>query len=260
MERHNLFVVHSWDEAGTYTRMNELLAGHDAGVANYSVPPWKAVPGPDDVVLASIDRRIQTASAVVVLNTPGLHRRPTSGYEMHRSVEMGKRIVVLQPHGAFDQSIPQVLDGNIYRVSSWRGDVLGRAIRGEYPYDGRVFDVAEVVDRRELVGGIAALVGIGSFLVIGATLSRRKELADELAAIGIRLDWTGSEVASVAGPALGGALVAGVLTALVTRDAKSAAMAAMAGGAAGAAYGLVGVYRSRLLGTQRLQVLTLEPE
>ena len=258
--RHNLFVVHSWDEVGAYTRMKELLSSHESGLADYSVPPWKALEGPADVVAASLDSRIQTASAVVVMNTPGLHRRPTSTYEMQRSVEMGKRIIVLQPHGAFDHPIPQVLDGSIYRVASWRGDVLGRAIRGEYPHDGRVFDIAEVAERRTLVGGVAAVLGVASFLVAGATVGRLKALSDELAARGMRLDWTGAETAQVLGPAVGGAIVAGLLTALITRDAKSAGLAALAGAGAGATYGLVTVYRARLVGTKNLRTITLEME
>lgn len=260
MARHNLFVIHSWDEAPSYARMSDLLALRESGLADYSLPPWKAVPGSDDTVQSSIDRRIQTASAVVVLNTPGLHKRPTSSYEMQRSVEMEKRIIVLQPHGAFDQPIPEVLDGHIYRVSSWRSDVLGHAIRGDYGQDTRVFDIAEVADRRVLVAGIAALVGVGSFAVVGATAGLLNRLANELAAVGVRLDWTGGEVEQVVRPIVIGAGIAALATAIITRDAKSAGLAALAGGAAGAAYGLVQVYRARLLGTRDIRVLTLEAE
>ncbi|MCK6517359.1 TIR domain-containing protein [Myxococcota bacterium] len=260
MQRHNLFIIHSWDEAHSYARMSEMLAQRDSGLADYSVPPWKAIPGPDDEVESSIIRRIQTASSVVVLNTPGLHDRPMSAFEMEQAVAMGKRIVVLQPHGALDQPIPRVLDGQYYRVSGWRSDGLGRAIRGEYPQDGRVFDIAEVAERRQLVGGIAALAGVGSFLVIGATLQNLKALEADLAASQVKLAWTKAETVQVVEPAMGGAVIGGLLAAIFTGDTKSVTMGVLAGASMGAAYGLTKVYQARLLGTQHLRVLTLEAE
>lgn len=258
MSRSNVFVIHSWEEADAYARMKELLAARESGLADFSVPPWKALPGPDDEIAASIDNRIQRASAVVVLNTPQLHHREWSSYEMTRAVEMNKRIVVLQPHGEFEQSIPQVLDGNVYRVAPWRSDVLGRAIRGEYPQDGRVFDISEVLERRELVKLAAGTVGFVSLLVAVKTAAEMKRLTEELAKNGMQLAWTNAEIAQVAIPALAVGFATMTLTALFTRDAKSALMAGVAGATAGATYGLLNVHRARVLGTKQLRVLTVE--
>ena len=257
--RYNLFTIHGWDNAERYSRMVDLVRSRESGLADYSVPPWKALPGDEDQVAEGIKDRMQTASAIVVLNSPGLHRRPWSLYEMQLAVGMGKRIVVLQPHGHFEHPIPEVLDGHVYRVSPWRGDVLGRAIRGEYPYDHRVFDIAEIEERRDLVAAVAVTSGCVSFLVSAVTACALRQLSRDLEAQGLRLQWTGDEVVKVARPAIGGALVAAGLAALLTGDAEATAMAAIAGAGVGVTVGLVRTYRARLHGVRRLQVLTIAP-
>ena len=246
--RKNVFVIHSWAEAPAYARAMDLLAEYDAGVADYSLPPWKAVPGPDDVVDEKIAERISTATVVVVLNTPGLHRRPKSSMEMQTAVGKNKRIVVLQPHGAFWRPIPDTLHGHVYRVSSWRGDVLGRAIRGEYPLEDRVFDIAEVADRRDIIALLAAGVGAFSAVVLVRDALGLSALKRESTAVGIELRWSPEDSAKVTKFALGGALLAGGITGLATKDLRSALFAAIGGGLAGAAVGVSRVYGAHLAG------------
>ncbi len=170
--RRNLFLIHSWDHAETYADAVALLKAGDAGLADYSVPPWKELRGTEAQVEKALRSRISTASAVVAVNSEGLHRRRWSGIEMGISVEMQKPIVVLQPRDNFHLPIPMALDGNVYRVSSWRGDALGRAVRGEAPQESRVFDVAELRDRRDIVKVLAAGVTCASIIVIAASSTR----------------------------------------------------------------------------------------
>lgn len=258
IDRANVFVIHSWDDAEDCRRLEELLRASDPALAHYTLPPERAVPGGPAEVAASIESRIEFATAVVVLNTPGLHRRPASDFEMRRSVDRGKRIVVVQPHGNFQQPVPAVLDGHVYRFATWRGDVVGRAIRGEYPYDGRVFDLAEIADRRRIVGVLAAGIAATSLLLVVDTLGSLQSLKRELAAAGIEMHWTGEDTGRVVRHAMGGALISVVLG-LLTGDVKTALLVAGAGGAIGAVIGIRRTYRARLLGTSHVQVLAVEP-
>jgi len=254
--RKNLFVIHSWAEPESYARVMELLHARESGIADYSIPPWKAIDRPSDVT-ASIRSRITTASAVVVLNTPGLHKRRMSSQEMEIAASLEKRIVVLQPHGNFWQPIPRALDGRVYRVAAWRGDVLGRAIRGEYPHDGRIFDIAEQCDRRRVVQCLAAGVGGISLALLLRELSAYWKLRQELGAEGIQLHDGTVPAGEIAKGALVGAILAGTLTALLTKDSESALCAAAAGGVVGATVGAVRTYQAALHGTSSLRVLAL---
>lgn len=256
-QRHNVFVVHSWEEWPTYHRMMELLSAREAGIADYSVPPWKAVDGSDDEVIARINSRISTATAIVVLNTPGLHHRAWSSYEMQASVRMNKRIVVLQPHDNFWRPIPSLLDDHLYRVAPWRSDVLGKAIRGEYPQDGRVFDIAEQAERRSLVQVLAVGVGTVSLALLVKTVVALRDLQNDLAQEGVRLEWNDRAAGQVALHALAGAALIGGLTALITDDARASLVMAAAGGLAGAAVGARRVYMAAVNGTSSLRVLTV---
>lgn len=255
-DRANLFVIHAWDEPETYRRMVELLSNQTSGLAHYSIPAWRPLVGPDEEVAASIRMRIQTATAVVVLNTPGLHKRHWSRFEMEAAVAMGKRIVVVQPHHEYDLPVPGALRDNVYYLAPWRGDVVGRAIRGEYPPGQPVYDVAEVADRRRLVGRVAAAVATVSVLVVGATAAALATLRRDMAAQGIdlRLD----AVATVAGHALIGAGV-GLLIGALSGDQETMLYAAGAGAATGAAIGMRRVYNAKLTEARGMQLLTATP-
>ncbi|WP_437299420.1 hypothetical protein [Sorangium sp. So ce426] len=256
--RANVFAIHSWDDADVLRRMEELLRVADPSLAHYSVPPERALQGTSEDVERNITHRISVATAVVVMNTPGLHQRETATFEMETAVRMGKRIVVVQPHGNFDLPVPQVLDGRVYRYAAWRSDVVGRAIRGEYPQDGRVFDLAEVVDRRVLIGILAAGVATVSFIVIARASSALQALQQDLAARGIDLHWDGEATRTVIQHTLVGASV-GLLLGALTGDGKAALYIAAGGAAIGAAAGVHRVYNARLIGTTHLRVPTIEP-
>jgi hypothetical protein len=256
--RRNLFLIHAWDDADTYSDAVALLKARDAELADYSVPPWKEIEGSDAAIERGIRSRIRSANAVVVVNSDGLHRREWSGREMAIAVELDKPIVVLQPRDNFWLPIPQALDGNIYRVSSWRGDALGRAVRGEAPHDSRVFDIAELRDRLDIVKTLAAGVVCASLVVIGVSVNACEQLSRELAAQGVRIEWTEGDAATVKRFAFGGAIVGGIAAALYTRSLSGAVLGAAAGGLAGAALGTTLVYRAAVHGTRDLRVVTIE--
>ncbi|MGK3982336.1 hypothetical protein WME99_04830 [Sorangium sp. So ce136] len=256
--RANVFAIHSWDDADALRRMEELLRVADPSLAHYSVLPERAIQGTSEDVERSIAHRIAVATAVVVVNTPGLHQRETATFEMETAVWMGKRIIVVQPYGNFELAVPQVLDGHVYRYATWRSDVVGRAIRGEYPQDGRVFDLAEVSDRRVLIGTLAAGVAAASFMVIARTASALQALQQDLAARGIDLRWDGEVTRTVVEHTLLGAGI-GLLLGALSGDGKTAVYAAAGGAAIGAAAGIHRVYNARLIGTTHLRVLALEP-
>lgn len=256
-ERRNVMFIHSWAEPQLYHRAQDLVKAYDSGIADYSVPAWDPIPGPDRDVEASIRSRISTATAVVVINTDGLHRREGSSFEMKTAVEMGKRIIVLQPDGNFRQPIPKALDGAVYRFASWRSGVLGRAIRGEYPHDGRVFDIAELVDRKSMIQCLAVGAGVVSLAVLAWTAASYRRLAEELAAAGVQLEWSPKAKVDLAAHVAGGALLVGGITALLTGDVESTVVGAVGGALVGAAVSSVRTYQAMLHGTSRIRVLAL---
>ncbi len=257
-DRANVFAVHSWDNAEDCRRMEELLRASDPDLAHYSLPPERAVDGTPEDVAKSIRGRIQFATAVIVLNSPGLHRRPTSSLEMQAAVELGKRIVVVQRAGEFQNAVPAVLDGHVYRYAPWRSDVVGRAIRGEYPYDLRIFDLAEVADRRFLVGVLAAGVVASSVLVAVNAAWSFHALEQELTNAGVQMRWNGDDTGRVLRHVAAGALIGGAIG-MLSGDGKTALLAAGAGGAVGAAIAVCRTYNARILGTANLRVLAVEP-
>jgi hypothetical protein len=259
IERVNLYAIHSWDNPDACRRMEQLLRESDPSLVHYSVLPERALEGTAEEVRANITKRISFATAVVVMNTPGLHKGQTASFEMDTAVRMGKRIVLVQPPDNFRQPIPAMLDGHVYRYAGWRSDVVGRAVRGEYPYDSRVFDIAEVADRRALVGILAAGVAATSFLICTKVAGADRTLQRELADAGVDLRWSKTDTASVFGHALVGTLLFAGLTAIFSRDTKTALLAGVAGGAIGATVGVHRVYSAHLLGTSHLRVLAVGP-
>lgn len=257
--RSNIFVIHSWDESDNYERAKSLLTAKESGLADYSVPSWRPIVGSDDRVAESLRARILAASAVIVLNTDGLHKRPFSSMEMAMAAGLDKRIIVLQPHGDFRQPIPAALDGHVYRVVPWRSDVLGRAIRSEYPYDKRIFDVAEQADRRLIVKILAATAGAISLILLVRSVADYYQLDRELRGRGIYTTNGSFSSKTVACAGLVGAIVAGGITALITEDKESTLWAAVSGSIAGAAIGAAMQYQAILYGTQEIRVLTSVP-
>ncbi|MDC0681553.1 hypothetical protein [Sorangium atrum] len=135
---------------------------------------------------------------------------------------------------------------------------MGRAIRGEYPQDGRVFDLAEIADRRVLISILAAGVATVSFVVIARAASAFQALQQDLAARGIDLRWDGEATRTVVEHAVVGAGI-GLLLGALSGDGRTAFYAAAGGAAIGAATGVHRVYNARLIGTTHLRVLTIEP-
>jgi hypothetical protein len=213
--------------------------------------------GSQDVIRA-VQQRIEAAKAVVVLNTPKLRSNRWARYEMDCARELGKRIVVLQPEGAFAQPIPPGLHGAAFHVSSWRSDVLARAVRGARPYAGRVFDLRQPDERRALAAIVASLDAVGSVNVTGASTATLAALAEHLAEWGVGLRWSEWGASGALGPALLGAGAAGLLAAFMGADSKTVGTAAVLGAAIGATVPYARVFRARLVGPPSLQVLTLE--
>lgn len=248
--RRNLFLIHTWKDSETYSEAVNLLKARDAGLADYSIPPWKKIQGSNAEVERGIRARIRSATAVVVVNSEGLHHHDWSGREMAIAVEFDKPIVVLQPRNDFRLPIPQALDGNVYRVSSWRGDALGRAIRGEVPQDNRVFDIAELRDRLDIAKMLAAGVVCASIVLAATSLNAWGRLVRELEAAGVNLEWSDSDVATVNQYCLGGAVLGGAATGLYTRSIAGAVLGAIVGALAGVAISTALVYQAALRGTR----------
>jgi len=161
--------------------------------------------------------------------------------------------------GAFEQPIPGVLDGEIYRVSPWRSDVLGRAIRGDYPHESRTFDIAERAERRKLVKVVAGGAAVLGAAVIVTELRDLLLLQAELARNGIELQWTEAATMIVAGHAAMRAALGGGVATLVSDDLGTVLRAALAGGLFGGAVGLNTVRRAALFGSSSLRMLVVEP-
>lgn len=98
-----------------------------------------------------------------------------------------------------------------------------------------------------------------SFAVVVRAAGALVMLKQDLAAGGIEPRWEGADTGIIAGHALAGAAIAGIIAAALGGDDRTALYAAVAGAAAGAAVGMHSVYEARLIGTAHLRVLSIEP-
>jgi len=92
----------------------------------------------------------------------------------------------------------------------------------------------------------------------GVAVGAFKALALDLKANGVELRWGRKDSGKVAGHAIAGAAIGGLLGSL-TGDAKSALFVAGAGAAIGIAIGVHRAYEAHLLGTSRQRVLAISP-
>lgn len=255
--RDGVFVIHSREEARTYRRLAKLLT--TAGLVDGREAAGQAPEvGPSQDFGRTVKRQIQTISTVVVLNTPKLLHNRWARHELDYARELGKRIVVLQPDGAFGQPIPRALHGGAFHVSSWSSDVLFRAVRGAHPYSGEGFDLRHIDQRGALAAIIANLDGVASVSVRDASASTLTALTDQLAARGVGLRWPDYMRYAPAGTTYLFAGMAGLLAASLGADLRVVGGATVLGAVIGAGIPSAKVVRARLEGPPPFQVLTLE--
>ncbi|MCB9729127.1 MAG: TIR domain-containing protein [Deltaproteobacteria bacterium] len=255
--RCNIFVVHSWHDGDLYDRMLDLLRAREAGLADYSVPAHRPLEGTDTEIEASIVQRMRTATAVVVLNSPGLGNSAWCDFELCAAVEMSKRVVVLQPHATPDAPAPRRLRESDPAVVPWRSDSLGRAIRGEWAPRPRVHDLAERADRAAIVKAVSSAAASLSILVLYRDARELDALRADFASLGYQLVWTAGARREVARSAGLGALIGAALGALLGSGGRHTLVGAAAGGLAGLARGHSRVVEATLSGRDGEVSLTL---
>ena len=259
--RLHLYVSHSFDHAEKHERIIEFVRGENVPIADFSVPVWRQIAGDEDAVKAAIADRIWRSNRVLVLITDEIHKSPYIEFEVRVAKELGKPIIGVYPNGDNEGPIPRFLDGSYYRMVGWRRGSMAKALLGEYPPDRRVFDIAEVEERRELITTVGLAAGVVSLIVAGATAVRFKRLKHELAAKGIHLVGDdGSGLLDVAAPrALAGVGIGALAMAVLVGTPKAITAGAMIGGGIGAAVGVHKYYSLRIEMLGKLTKLELTP-
>lgn len=245
--RLHLYISHSFDHADKYERILEF-ARSEAQIADFSVPVWRQVPGDDIVVRTAISERIARSNRVLVLLTDEIHRSPHIEFEVQIARELGKPIIGIYPYGENEAPIPRFLDGAYYRMVGWRRGALTKALLCEYPPDRRVFDIAELEERKELISKIAGAAGIASFLVAGATAANFARLKKELEHKGLKqIGAKGPTfLETTVVPTLGGAATGALVMAIFVGTKKAIASGAALGGAVGLGIGVTRYYSLRI--------------
>lgn len=233
------FISHSFS-VGVPAYMGVLEMAERQGLAfiNKSVPAWDPLDARGRGLAAALDERIRWSSVVIVLVTESLHNAAWTEFEIDTARKYGKPIIAVYPNGEFGSPMPRTLNDGLYRAIGWRGNALEKAIRGEYPPDARIFDIAEDVERRE---GVRLAVGAAAGAVLlfaGATQAHVAELKSELLAAGLPVPSL-SRADYVVPWALGGGVAGLLLDALLGGRGAGLLVGTLAGAGLGAGAGLV---------------------
>lgn len=254
-----VYVSHSFEHADKYARVVEFARDEGVPVTDLSVPVWRQISGGKDKVQNAISERIRWASRVLVLVTSEIHKSPYIEFEVAVAKALGKPIIGVYPNGENEGPIPTFLEGAYYRMVGWRRGALAKALAGEYPPDPRVFDIAEVEERRRIVTALATGVGIVTLLVAGANALNFARLRRDLEARGIAVvDSSESLLGTAAPPAILGAVAGAALFGLVGGE-KGIGPGAALGAAIGLGLGMNKYYRTRIEQLGTIAALHFEP-
>ncbi len=212
MDKPSAFISYRFRMADEYAGLLDMFERQGLAVVNRSIHPWNP-PALTPELVASLDMRIRVATHIIVLVGDDLADSPCCRLEIEIARRYGKQIIAVYPTGTFGSPIPEVLDGGIYRAIGWRGNALERAIRGEYPPEGRVFDISEDVARRKGVALIGSLA-VGTAILFAVQSEHEVAvLRGELLAAGLAVpEPVQANIAPwVLGGALSGLLVAALL-------------------------------------------------
>lgn len=263
MGRRRVFISHAFASVGQYAALLDRLSAHNYDVYNHSIPFWNPVDACGQELAAAIERKMRGCHVVLVLVTPGIHNSAWIEYEMRLAQAFGKRVIGVWPHGDKGQPIPQLLDQQLSRMVGWNGPALIKAIEGEHPADTRVFDIAEIEDKKRIVRYLVSGASIGVLVLIGTRDLWMQWLNRALKPKGISLRL--EEVPDgpgVVGPALIGSAVGLVAAAFTGKPRENMAPMMLVGGAIGAGVGVVASYRLHVLRSSGAQVIDVafEPE
>lgn len=259
MRRLHLYISHRFAHADLYTRILAFVAQEGLSAADYSVPTWKRIPGDREDVYAAIKERIRMSSHVIVLLSPRIHDSHYIRHEIEMAKKYDKPIIGMYPYGCNEAPIPQALDGHLYKAIGWRPGSLRKALNGEYGPERRIFDIAEVRERVELVQRISTAVTAVTVLVAGFTASRYATLRNQLRRQGIALVREQSFVQKATMPTVIGAAVGAALPVLFGGNRRDMVIGAAVGTVAGLAIGATRYFKVQIEQFGDLQKLTFVP-
>lgn len=282
-KRLHIYVSHSFDHAEKYERLLEFIEEEGLPASNFSVPFWRQIDGDDVEIERAISQRIWQSNRVIVLATDEIHKSPYIDFEIRVARELGKRIIVVFPHGAHGGPIPEVLHGGFERAIGWRRGALGKALRGEYPPDNRefgiaeldgqrltdflveaeeqrVYDLAKAEERLEIIRTVGGALAAVTFIVAGLEALELERLKREFREHGHELlDQGPSFLNTVAGPTAVGAAVGGLVGALLGKSGEAMVVGALCGGLVGVGVGAHRYFHMRIEMLGSLAKVEFEP-
>lgn len=129
----NVFISHIHEDDSKLAGLKKLLESGGLVVRDGSINSDKPnnATSPDYIKNEILAPRIQWASTVLVLVSPGTHQSDYVNWEIEYAHKLGKRIVGVWDNGAKDCDLPEKLDEFGDAVVGWRTDSIIDAIAGK---------------------------------------------------------------------------------------------------------------------------------
>lgn len=232
--RPRVFISHSFSQAPVYLRLLETLEREGFELYNHSIPAWAPLDATESDLEAQISDRIRRCSRIVVLVHERLHESVWVNFEIETAVALGKEVIAVRKHGELHDPLPRAVVDAGARVVSLRGSSLVKAVRGDYPPESRVWDIAEERDRDWLVAKVVAGAVGASFFLLGTAEYWMPRLRDALAARGVEIRQSDGEAEpSATAWTVGGGLLGLLVGALAGGTWRSTLLCGMAGAGLG---------------------------
>src|SRR5260370_30964035 len=128
----HVFISHIHEDDDDLRGMKDLLSQHGLEMADSSINSSRPTAAADkDYIKNSIlAPRIQWASTLVVLLSPGTRASEWVTWEIEYAEKLGKRIVGVWAHGAAECDVPEALDRYADAVVGWQAERIRGARRG----------------------------------------------------------------------------------------------------------------------------------
>jgi hypothetical protein len=136
----NVFISHIHEDDARLAELKDLIAQHGCTVRDSSVnsnTPNNAN-DPEYIKREILAPRINWASVLIVLVSPGTRNSPYVQWEIEYAQKQGKRIIGVWDHGSADCDIPEGLRDFASAVVGWQGErvvdaIFGRIANWEQP-------------------------------------------------------------------------------------------------------------------------------
>jgi hypothetical protein len=129
----NVFISHIHEDDSDIPKLKDLLNQTGLEIRDGSINSSKPndAKSPDYIKSGILTPRIEWASVLVVLISPGTHESDWVNWEIEQAHRLDRRIVGVWAHGAKDSDLPENLELFSDAIVGWQGDRIRGAILGK---------------------------------------------------------------------------------------------------------------------------------